>query len=91
MYSMWKPAPGVGKIRMKEPRRYSPTVWYCNGMAADEVDDNTWAVWDQSTGLVAAIFYGEPNVHGWSPPEAHAKSYLNRYSTVNPFDLDNVP
>ena len=91
MYSRWEPAPGVGKIRIKEPmRRRTDQAWYCGDFVADCLGQNTWVVWNMVDGLVAAIFYGESNTHDWSPPKAHARSYLNRFSTVNPFELDNI-
>lgn len=88
MYSRWTPAPCIGKITIKPGLR---AMLVSGSLAAGEIFKHTWMAWDHQTGVVEAIFYGEPNGHGWSPPEAHVRSYLIRKEPFNPFKLDVIP
>ncbi len=90
MYSQIPFPPGVRNVRMKEPNKFTDKSWSCIDHSADCIAETTWVVWNRRTGLVDAIFYAEPNTHGWSAAEVHAKSYLNRFSNINPFDYDNI-
>lgn len=92
-YSRHKPL-GIGKVIIKPEHRYGG--YYggirCEDYLAKSFDKGlTWLVFNFRTGLVDAIYYAQPNVHGWSASEAHARSHLNRFSNVNPFELDNLP
>jgi hypothetical protein len=90
MYSLVPFAPGVQSVRMKPS--YYPTIdAFQNGdLIADRCGD-TWFVFQTPSGLVQAIFYFKPNVHGWSASAAHAKSYVIRANPVDIAALDSIP
>jgi hypothetical protein len=89
-YSRHKPR-NIGKVTMK--RVWHVRDYHCGKYACNSFDGGkTWLVWNRETRIVEAIYYHEPNVHGWSASEAHAKSYVNQHGeTINPFELDNIP
>jgi hypothetical protein len=91
MYSEWKPEPRVGQITIKPC--YRAQGYQAGYLICDSFDDGlTWFVWHIESGIVDRIFHAHPNTHGWSPSEAHAKTYVRRGDTTyNPFELDNVP
>lgn len=91
-YSRWQPPRCIGKITVKpECRRgYFGSGDFCAAFLDPLAF--TWIVFNWRTGIVDAMFHGEPNGHGWSAPEAHAKSHCRGLDrSWNPADLDNIP
>lgn len=90
MYSKVPFPPGVNNVYIKQPQRTTPNAVRGGALVADKCGD-TWFVYHEMTGRVAAIYYMKPNVHGWSASEAHAKSHVLKSEPFNPFELDTIP
>lgn len=90
-YSLIHLPSGIKTVRLKHPQRTTPNALRCGLLVADRFDENTWFVWNYKTGIIEAVFSMPPNIHGWSAPEAHAKNYINRASSVDIFALDQIP
>jgi hypothetical protein len=89
MYSLVPFAPGVRNVRIKPTFRLTPEYMSNGQLFADHCGD-TWFVCNRVTGLVEAIFHAEPNVHGWSASQAHARSYLIRANPIDIAALDSI-
>lgn len=91
MYSRVVLPRGIGRITLKQPIRITSYAHTNGVLACDKINEDTWFVWNCVSGVVEAIFRMKPNVHGWSASEAHAKNYVLRSASFNPFDLDSIP
>ena len=64
-------------------------IYWGGTLGCAQIFKDTWVVFT-GYGVVEAMYYGAPNQHGWSPPESHAKSHVNRSHDINPFELDMI-
>lgn len=78
--------PTIGKVTVKKT---AGAMYATDTLAAGHIGDD-WFVWTRESGLLVAMFSHKPNVHGWSASEAHARSFLNRSYSINPFELDSI-
>lgn len=87
MYSKMSFPPGVNHVKVKSASLKD--IFWGGRVGCAQIFKDTWAVFTMY-GVVEAIYYDEPNQHGWSPSESHAKSHVNRSYNINPFELDSI-